>query len=183
MNRNYPLTLCGFMASGKTATAKALSQVMQTPWVDADAELERSYGSTIATIFKENGEAYFRSIEREIVQELLVSNYRIISLGGGALQDDALVDYIKAHSYLIFIKPSFEVIYERLIRSTHRPLLTKELEDADNEEVVKNRLKSLYLGRLQQYEKAHITIDVQESWSAHYVALQILEKLTYDTSA
>ena len=80
-------------------------------------------------------------------------------------------------------KPSFEVIYERLIRSTHRPLLTKELEDTDNEDIVKNRLKSLYLSRLPLYELAHITIDVQESWSAHYVALQILEKLTHDTDA
>ncbi len=182
-NRQYPVTICGFMASGKTATAKALSQIMQTPWVDVDAEIERSYGQRITTMFKERGEVYFRSVEREVVNELLTSTYRIISLGGGALQDKEFVHRIKKNSYLVFIKPTFELIYGRLIRSTHRPLLMKELAQAEDHEVVKNRLKSLYLSRLPLYELAHIIIDVQESWSAHYVALQILEKLTHDTDA
>ncbi len=77
--------LIGYRGTGKSTVAKHLSAKLGCPWVDADVELERHCGKSIATIFAEDGEGAFRELECQIVAQLAQRQAAIIALGGGAV--------------------------------------------------------------------------------------------------
>jgi shikimate kinase len=173
-----PLILCGFMASGKTATAKAMGKILQSGFVDLDVQIEAEVGKSIPQIFKDHGEDYFRRIERRTVIKVINEAPKIISLGGGALQNQELLDKVKAHAILIFIRPDFEQIFKRLINSRKRPLIAREWAESINTDIAKERIKNVYLTRLPLYEQAHITQKVESNWSSFQVARKILDQVS-----
>ena len=76
--------LTGFMGVGKSTVARHLSHLLKCEKSDLDAFIEASEKCTIAEIIKQKGEARFREIETENLQKILLSDVRIIALGGGA---------------------------------------------------------------------------------------------------
>ena len=172
------IVLCGFMASGKTATAKAIGGIIHSDFVDLDVKIEVDEGKSIPKIFRDHGEDYFRRIERRLVIETVNKKTKIISLGGGALQNQELLDVIKAQSILIFIRPDFEILFRRLINNKKRPLIAREWAKSRNPEIVKKRVKNVYLNRLSLYEQAHITQTVESNWSPYQVAIKILDQVS-----
>ncbi len=173
-----PLVLCGFMASGKTATAKAIGNIIDSGFIDLDVQIEVNEGKSIRQIFRDHGEDYFRRIERRIMIEALNKTSKIISLGGGALQNQKLLDMIKAQSILIFIRPDFELLFRRLINNKKRPLIAREWAQSRNPEIVKKSIKNVYLDRLSLYEQAHITQPIESNWSPYQVASKILDQVS-----
>ena len=174
----HPIVLCGFIASGKTATAKAMCAIIHSDYVDLDAEIERREGASIPHLFDEYGEDYFRRIERKTVLDVIHKAPKLISLGGGALQNQQLWDTIKEQSILVFIRPDFELIFKRLMSNKKRPLLAREWAESRNPEIVKERIKNVYLSRLPLYEQAHITQPVESDWSPYQVASKIFDQVS-----
>ncbi len=121
------IILIGFMGSGKSTLGKKLSGEFELPFVDMDEYIERKEGRTISTIFAEDGEAYFRSLETEVLEELLGSDEKkIVSLGGGTPLRAENRELMKQGGYSIFLKVDPEEAYNRLKGDTHRPLLQVE---------------------------------------------------------
>lgn len=174
----HPIVLCGFMASGKTATAKAMGAIIHSDYVDLDVEIERREGASIPEIFKEHGEEYFRHLERKTVMQVIHESPKIISLGGGALQNQEILDGIKEQSILVFLRPDFELIFKRLITNKKRPLIAREWAETRNPEIVKERIKNVYLTRLPLYEQAHITQPVESDWSPYQVASMVFDQVS-----
>ena len=56
------LTLIGYRATGKTTLARLLAERMGCDWIDADVEIERRSGKSIAQIFAQDGEPAFRDL-------------------------------------------------------------------------------------------------------------------------
>ena len=85
------IILCGFMGSGKSTLAKGLSEALGMPLIDTDEEIVRRQGRTIAEIFASDGEAFFRSLETELIKELSLKP------GDNAVRafgmDDTVVEY------------------------------------------------------------------------------------------
>src|SRR5260370_11057560 len=83
------LILTGFMATGKSAVARALARRLDWPLFDTDRELASAAGKSVQAIFGEEGEAHFRQLEREVIEKL--SNDpapAVIATRGRALLDD-----------------------------------------------------------------------------------------------
>ncbi|MFT6004992.1 MAG: shikimate kinase, partial [Bacteroidia bacterium] len=59
------LFLTGFMGVGKTTIGKQLSDLLDFTFIDLDAHIEQKEKKSISSIFLEDGEAYFRTSERE----------------------------------------------------------------------------------------------------------------------
>ena len=78
------LTLIGYRATGKTTLARLLAERLGWDWIDADVEIERVAGKTIARIFAEDGEPAFRDIEAGVIAELAGRPNLVIAAGGGA---------------------------------------------------------------------------------------------------
>ena len=77
---NNLIVLIGYMGSGKSSVAKALSSKLKTNHIDLDKFIESSEGISISNIFKKKGEINFRKIERKYLENILKSKkYSIIS--------------------------------------------------------------------------------------------------------
>ncbi|MBI5017420.1 MAG: shikimate kinase [Deltaproteobacteria bacterium] len=79
------LILTGFMGAGKTATGRALSDLLGWDFVDLDEEVEAAAGKSIPAIFAEDGEARFRDLESEALAGVLVRRRTVVATGGGVL--------------------------------------------------------------------------------------------------
>ena len=79
------LVFVGMMGAGKTAVGKAVSQVLNVPFLDSDSELEKAANLTIPEIFDRHGEAFFRKKETQVITRLLDSQLCVLSTGGGRL--------------------------------------------------------------------------------------------------
>ncbi len=60
MNDKKNIIICGFMGTGKSVVGKAVSLVLGFDFVDTDSLVESRCGKTIAKMFREDGEGYFR---------------------------------------------------------------------------------------------------------------------------
>lgn len=61
------LILTGFMATGKSAVARAVAYRLGWRLIDSDQRIAARAGQTIAEIFRDLGEDHFRMLEREAV--------------------------------------------------------------------------------------------------------------------
>ncbi|MDD3723627.1 MAG: shikimate kinase, partial [Lutibacter sp.] len=78
------IVLLGYMASGKSAVGRILSEKLNIQFIDLDSFIEEKEQLSISEIFETKGEIYFRKIEGIYLQELLNSKEStVISLGGG----------------------------------------------------------------------------------------------------
>ncbi len=144
------IVLVGFMGSGKTSTGRRLAQRLGLPFVDADAEIEAAAGMTIAEIFAKHGEPSFRDGERRVMARLLDQGPRVIATGGGAFLHDETRARIAARGLSVWLKADPEVLWRRVRKRSHRPLL----QSADPEAT----LRALLEQRYPYYARADVTV-------------------------
>ncbi|WP_047979928.1 shikimate kinase [Ornithinibacillus contaminans] len=134
------LYLIGFMGSGKTTLAKHISENFAIPYIDLDEAIEKRQGKKISVIFHEEGEAAFRKYETSALKE--IANETIIATGGGVVEKEANIQWMKQTGIIIYIKTSLSEISRRLMDDTTRPLWKN---GANHErEALYNRRKSMY---------------------------------------
>ncbi|WP_296678803.1 shikimate kinase, partial [Novosphingobium sp.] len=81
-----PIVLIGMMGVGKSSVGRKLANVLHVPFVDADEEIERAAQMSIAEMFEQFGEDYFRSGERRVIARLIEGGDKrcVLATGGGA---------------------------------------------------------------------------------------------------
>ena len=118
------IVLIGAPGSGKSTVGVALASHLQWPFVDTDALIELKQSKKITDIFVEDGEEYFRGIEFETLQQVLLEPSAVISLGGGApilqMAQDAL---LSSESTIVFLDVSLATAAPRVGFNRDRPLL------------------------------------------------------------
>lgn len=144
------IVLIGMMGSGKTTIGKLLGEKLTLRSVDIDAIIEQNEKRTVSEIFQNEGEKYFRNIERETIEKNFTNKDLIISLGGGAFEDQLTQELLLKNSTVIYLKTSPNVILERIKNNTNRPLLKNQM--------TVEKIQSIILQRQKNYELANITI-------------------------
>jgi shikimate kinase / 3-dehydroquinate synthase len=124
------IVLVGLMGSGKTSIGRRLAQRLGLEFVDSDAEIELAAGMTIPEIFSRYGEAYFRDGERRVMARLLESGPRIIATGGGAFMSEETRAQIARSGLSVWLKADVDVLWRRVRKRTHRPLLQNGAPEA-----------------------------------------------------
>ena len=81
--------LVGFMGAGKSTAARVLGKRLDWKVADIDACIERDERRDIATIFRQDGEPYFRACERKVLIDLLPERGAVVAAGGGTFADPA----------------------------------------------------------------------------------------------
>jgi shikimate kinase len=119
-----PVVLVGMMGVGKTSIGKRLAARLGMDFVDADEEIERAAGMSIAEIFEKFGEPYFRDGERRVIARLIEGAPKIIATGGGAFINDETRALILDQALSIWLDADIKILAERVSRRNHRPLLT-----------------------------------------------------------
>jgi shikimate kinase len=118
-----PIVLVGLMGSGKSTIGKRLAHRLAVPFVDADDEIERAAGLSIAEIFAKLGEPVFRDGERRVLARLITDTPQVIATGGGAFINDETRQLILARSDAVWLDAPIDVLVERTARRNTRPLL------------------------------------------------------------
>ena len=81
------IVLIGMMGVGKSSIGRRLAARLGIPFVDADMEIEKAAGMSIADIFARHGEAEFRSGEARVIARLLEGGPQVLATGGGAFMN------------------------------------------------------------------------------------------------
>lgn len=123
LNIDRPIALVGLMGAGKTTIGRRLANVLQWPFMDADAEIERAAGLTVQEIFAKHGEADFRSGERRVIARLLTGPRHVLATGGGAFIDAETRATLRQKAVTVWLKAPLEVLMRRVDRRDDRPLL------------------------------------------------------------
>ncbi len=144
------VVLVGLMGCGKTSTGRWLARRLGLEFVDADTEIEWAHRMSISEIFETHGEAYFRAGERRVMARLLSEGPRVIATGGGAFVSEQTRAAIGAKALSVWLKADLDVLWRRVRRRTHRPLL----KTADPE----GTLRTLMEQRYPVYGRADITV-------------------------
>ena len=157
--------LVGFMAAGKSSLARELGRRLDWPVEDVDERIEARERRPIAAIFAADGEAYFRAVERAIVQELLPPRHVVVATGGGTFADPDLRALMKGDGAVFWIDAPVGQIVDRLPRDGSRPLAANRVQ-----------LEALYESRRFAYAQAHVRLDASHA-SVGELADQVIEWL------
>ena len=76
--------MIGPPGAGKTSVGKAVAKATSSSFSDTDNLIEMEIGKSIAEIFVDDGEEFFRAVEERICLEALRNGDGVLSLGGGA---------------------------------------------------------------------------------------------------
>src|SRR5580704_9945624 len=149
------VVLVGMMGVGKSSIGRRLAARLGVPFVDADSEIEKAAGMSIADIFARHGEADFRSGEARVIARLLDGGPQVLATGGGAVMNPATCAAIKAKGISIWLSAEFDVLMRRINkRKNDRPML----QTADPAA----RLRELLAEREPVYALADITVKSRE---------------------
>ena len=115
--------MIGFMGSGKSSVSLQLADMTGLPKAEMDQILVDREQMSIADIFAEKGEPYFRAQETELLKEFGSTGPQIVSCGGGVAMNEENVDEMRRTGKIICLTATPDVIYERVKDSRERPIL------------------------------------------------------------
>lgn len=118
------VVLIGPMGAGKTTIGRELAERLGCEFADTDELIETDQGKSTSEIFVEDGEPHFRLVEESIVIDALIEREGVLSLGGGAVMNDATQSALtKSSAKKVFLDISLAAVAPRVGFDTARPLL------------------------------------------------------------
>lgn len=132
MSTTRNLILVGPMGAGKTRVGTELAARCGLHAVDADHEIERRAGASVARIFEVEGEAGFRARESAMLAELLAGEGLLLATGGGAVLDPRNRQLLRRRGFVVHLHAGPATQLQRLAQDRSRPLLAR----ADREAVL-----------------------------------------------
>jgi len=127
------LIITGFSGTGKSLVAKEVARGLNWDFIDTDDEIVKQTGKPIAEIFRQDGEAKFRELERETIRKACQQRQTVIAIGGGAIVDPQNYELLAKTGFIACLEAKPETIYERLFREAAyspetevRPLLAND---------------------------------------------------------
>ena len=120
-----PIVLIGPMGVGKSTIGKKLAKKLGLTFVDTDLMIVKKHGP-IPEIFKDKGEAVFRSYEELAVADALKTP-QVIATGGGAVLSGKSQRAIE-NAIVIYLSTNGQHMKSRLANG-NRPLLENGISD------------------------------------------------------
>jgi shikimate kinase len=167
------IALVGLPGSGKTSVAEALEKKFGWNWIDLDAEIERRQNKKISAIIREEGEQRFRDLELEEIQHALSvpelnANNLVLSLGGGALLNNAVKALLTQNCFTVCLEASIETLLKRVKQDEVSAQKAGQIEGirpllvGSGVEFIERHLKELVDKRRSLYDIADLKINTDE---------------------
>ena len=151
--RHRRFALIGLRGAGKSTLGSALAERLDVPFVQLNHEIEAEAGISINEIFDMLGQAAFRRLERQSLDQLLGRlDAAVIEAGGGLVAEPATYERLLSTCYTIWIQASPEEHMDRVIaQGDNRPM--------EGNNAAMDDLRRILDGRRDLYRKADATLD------------------------
>ena len=146
--------LIGMPSSGKSTLGKRIAALLHYRFLDTDRLIVREEGRSIADIFAQSGEAYFREAERRVLRTIRPGSSLVVSTGGGMPCFHDNMNYINATGVSIFLDVPVAVLHSRMVSHAQHD---RPLYSPDNPDLLRS-LQERYETRLPFYSQATICI-------------------------
>jgi XRE family transcriptional regulator, aerobic/anaerobic benzoate catabolism transcriptional regulator len=150
------IALIGLRGAGKSTLGRALADKLGIPQVELVQEIEREAGMSINEIFSLSGQASYRRLERQCLENT-VKRFKkvVISVGGSLVSEPSSYERLLTTCYTVWLKASPEQHMKRVIgQGDYRPM-------AGNVQAMDD-LRRILAGREAFYGRADVTIDTSE---------------------
>ncbi|NED79718.1 3-dehydroquinate synthase [Streptomyces sp. SID11233] len=161
------IVLVGPMGVGKSTVGELLAGRLGTTYRDTDADVVATAGKPIAEIFYDEGEERFRELERRAVQDAVAEHTGVLSLGGGAVLDDATRALLAGHA-VVYLSMDVDEAVKRVGLNTARPLLAVN---------PRRQWRELMEARRHLYTDVARAVVATDERTPHEVAQAVLEAL------
>lgn len=153
-----PIFLIGYMGCGKTTLGKPLANLLGWRFVDLDIYIEQQCGMTAKQVFTTHGEAHFRKLEREALEQVVaMGGNTIVACGGGTPLQPGNMELMNRVGITVWLRTSVERITSRLVlpdQRSKRPLLSHM-----SDEQIKQSVIDGIEARSPFYEQAQLRFD------------------------
>ena len=138
-------TIIGMMGAGKSKLGYIVSKSLNVNFYDIDDLIEKELNTSIKELFKSHGEAYFRRVEEakiEIVIKNAVSKNEkaIISIGGGAFDNQYSRELLLKNTKVIWLNVPTDILIKRIGDGSKRPMIKGNIEKSITE-ILSKRVK------------------------------------------
>ncbi|WP_407919265.1 shikimate kinase [Deinococcus puniceus] len=161
------VALAGFMGTGKSRVGWELSRALALHFVDTDKLITRVVGKTIPEVFEQEGEAYFRACEQEVVRRVSRLDHAVVSLGGGTFIHEENRRTLLERGPVVVLWATPETVYQRT-KHSDRPLLAT----ADP----LSRIRSLMTEREPSYRQGTIHVH-SDGRPSEEIVEEVIERL------
>lgn len=141
-------------SSGKSTLGKGIADALHYRFIDTDKLIVREEGRSIADIFAQSGEAYFREAERRVLRTIRPGGSYVVSTGGGMPCFHENMAYINATGISVFLDVPVDVLIRRILAHAHEDRPLNNPSDPELSTVLQKR----YETRLPIYSQANIII-------------------------
>ena len=146
------LALVGMPGSGKSTVGRQLARKLGVGFVDCDQVIEMRIGCPIKDFFTSSGEAAFRDIEAQVIDDMTRTACGVLATGGGAVLRDANKQLLRERTHVIYLRVQPEEIFRRFKNDKQRPFL--QVDEP------KLKIKQLFEERDPHYQAAaHFVIE------------------------
>jgi shikimate kinase len=157
---NMKIFLIGMMGAGKTTVGKLLADELQIPSLDLDEEIEHVTGKVITDIFEQNGEIYFRQVERDVLSKVIEERKGdfVIAAGGGTPVYHDGLKRMKNAGLVVYLRADVDLLVDRLYHDRNKRPLISTLEN-NMRQILDNILEY----RSSTFEQADLIVDASNA--------------------
>ncbi len=147
------IALIGLRGAGKSTLGSGLAKQMGLPFVELVQEIEREAGMSVNEIFSLSGQASYRRLERQCLENTLKRFEKVvISVGGSLVSEPGTYERLLTECYTVWLKADPDQHMQRVIgQGDYRPM-------AGNVQAMDD-LRRILSGREDLYARADVTID------------------------
>lgn len=116
------IVLVGPMGVGKSTVGALLAARIGRGFRDTDDDIIAAEGRPISDIFVDDGEPYFREVERRAVQSAIAAHDGVLALGGGAVLDASTRELLAGRP-VAYLSMDVDEAVKRTGLNVARPLL------------------------------------------------------------
>src|SRR5262245_38545641 len=120
------IVLVGLPGSGKSTVGALVAEQLGCPFVDVDAVIVRRMQMPVSRIFAELGEARFRGVERDVLNEVLGNEPSVIAPGAGWAVQEGNLATAREQAYVVYLKCMVTTAVKRIEGGASRPLMVGE---------------------------------------------------------
>ncbi|HEV2674795.1 MAG TPA: helix-turn-helix transcriptional regulator [Aliidongia sp.] len=158
--RRGHVALIGLRGAGKSTLGARLAQHLKVPFIELDREIERTAGVALSVIFDLYGQAGFRRLERQCLQDLIARHPRfVLATGGSLVSEPATFEMLLTNCFTVWLTASPAEHMGRVVaQGDMRPMASNREAMSDLQRILKVR-NPLYSKADARVDTANRTIE------------------------